>query len=154
MNFFDLLFTIVLIIILIFALKNGAIKELISSLGIVGGYFFAENYYLEYTSITAKYISPSELAESVAYGGMFIASVFAAFILSIFVSLFIRSSRTSGVSRLFGLIFGAIKGVTICLLIVVIVNQFIPSFVDDLENSRFTPRLLQLREYVSGLNIA
>ena len=154
MNFFDLFFILILIIVLVFALKNGAIKELISSLGIVGGFLFAENYYLEYSGITVQYISPSELAESVTYGTMFIASIISAFILSVFIGIIIRGIHTSGASRFIGLILGAIKGVTICLLIVVIVNQFIPSFADDLETSRFTPWLLQLREYMSGLNIA
>ena len=154
MNFFDLFFVIVLFITLSFALKHGAIKEFISSIGIVGGFLFAEKYYLEYSGITAKYVSPSELAEAITYGGIFIALFIAAFVLSMFLGLFIGNARKSGASRLIGLIFGVVKGATICLMIVVIVNQFIPSFADDLESSRFTPWLLQLREYVSGLNIA
>jgi hypothetical protein len=46
------------------------------------------------------------------------------------------------------------KGLLICLLVFFIVEGYIPSYLDDLYNSFYSPWLQNIRHFINGINFA
>ncbi len=154
MNFFDIIFSLILVIFILLSTSKGAFREIMSTLGIVLGYYCAERFHPRYMSFTLEYISNDTQARIVTYFAIFAAFVLAGLILSSLIKAFISFKRPSFLSRLIGALLGLIKGMLICLLIFFIVEGYISSYVDDLYNSLYAPWLQNLRSFINGIKFA
>ena len=154
MNFFDIVFTVIIALFVIISASRGAFREFISTFSIVFGYYAAEKFYPKYISITLKYLSNNSQAKIVTYFAIFAAIILAGFLLSSLVKALISFKRPSFLSRSIGGLLGLTKGLLICLLIYFIVEGYIPSYLDDLYNSFYTPWLQNIRAFINGINFA
>ena len=154
MNFFDIIFTLILVFFILLSASKGAFREFISTLGIVLGYYFAERLHPQYMNLTLNYISNESQARIVTYFAIFVIFILGGIILSNIVKAFISFKRPTFLSRLIGALLGLTKGLLICLLIFFIVEGYIASYLDDLYNSFYTPWLQNLRGFINGIKFA
>ncbi len=154
MNFFDILFTIVIVVFILSAASRGALRELVSTLGIVLGYYAAEKFYPNYMNITLKYVNNISQAKIVTYFAIFAAFVLGGIIISTLIKAFLSFKRPTFLSRLLGGSLGLVKGLLICLLVFFIVEGYIPSYLDDLYNSFYSTWLQDIRNFINGINLA
>ncbi len=154
MNFFDIIFTIILVVFVLLSTTRGLLRELLSTLGIVVGYFAAEQFYPQYMNFTLQYLSNTSQAKIVTYFAIFAICILAGIVLSTLVKVFLSFKRPTIFSRLIGGCLGLIKWLLICLLIFFVVEGYVPSYMDDLYQSFYTPWLQNLRSFINGINLA
>jgi len=154
MNFFDLVFAIILIGFLVLSFTRGALREFLSTFGVVLGYLAAERFHESYLRITQQYIQDLNQARIITYLVIFAIGIVLGIILAAVFRLFYASHRLSFSSRLLGGIFGFFKAISVCLVIFHIVDHHIPSFADDLSSSLFYPWLQELKSLLNGINLA
>jgi len=155
MNFFDIVFAIIIIGFALLSFTRGSLRELLSTLGIVLGYFGAEKYHERYMEIALQYLPDFQQAKIVTYLTLFAAGVLAGIILSTIIRiLLVASQRPAFPSRILGMMLGLLKGILICQAIYFVVDGNIPSYTDDLYNSFFTPWLLEFKNALNGINFA
>ena len=104
MNFFDLIFSIILIGFFIFSFARGSFKELFSTLGAVGGYLAAENFTDKYISVALQFMQDSGRARLVTYLVIFALGLIVGALLSAFFKLFYSSQPASLPSRMLSLV--------------------------------------------------
>lgn len=123
----DLIFSGILIISILVGLIRGAIREVLSLIGL------AVAIYLAFTfseMISDRYVSrffeEPKISYLVSFVLIILAAIFAIALINMFFSQLLRASGLSFVNRFFGLLFGAIRGAVICSVIVLALS-FIPS---------------------------
>lgn len=154
MNFFDIVFSVIVIGFFVLSASRGALREVVSAFSIIFGYYAAEKFHVKYMSITLKYLANQSQAKIVTYLAIFAAIVLAGFLLSALIKMLISFKRPTFLSRLIGGALGLTKGLLICLLIYFVVEGFIPSYLDDLYNSFYAPWLQNVRQFINGINFA
>ncbi len=153
MNFFDLVFSLLIVGFLLFGFFKGSLRAIFSTLGLAIGYIGAERFYLQYKSITQQYIENSDQAEIITYLTILAAGIVIGMALSTLVGVLLVFQRPSFYSRILGGILGLMKGVLICLLIFSLIYYF-PAFSDDLNASLFSPWFLEFKDWMNGIIFA
>lgn len=154
MNFFDLVFSIIILFFFFLSFSRGSLKELLSTFGIIIGYFGAERLHERYLGITLQYIQDYSQAKVITYLAIFAAGLIIGIVLSTLFRLMTGGERPNFPSRILASFLGLLKGVLICLAIYFVVEGYIPSYMDDLYNSTYTPWLQQFRKLINGINFA
>lgn len=154
MNFFDLIFSIIIIGFFLLSFARGSFKELFSTIGAVAGYLAAENFTGKYISIASQFIQDYDRAFLVTYIVIFILGLVLGAILSTFFKLFYSSQPANLPSRILGGLLGLVKAAVVIMVIFFIVRGYIPSFADDLAQSAYTPWLKSFHNLLSGMNLA
>ncbi|MCG8333638.1 MAG: CvpA family protein [Proteobacteria bacterium] len=154
MNFFDIVFSIVVLVFVVISSSRGALREIISTFSIVFGYYAAERFHQKYMSITLNYLSNNSQAKIVTYFAIFAIVILAGFLLSTLIKALISFKRPTVFSRTIGGLLGLTKGMLVCLLVFFIVEGYIPSYLDDLYNSFYAPWLQNIRGFINGINFA
>lgn len=154
MNFFDILFSVVIIGFLLFGFVRGSFREFLSFIGVALGYLGAERFHEQYVNITLQYINDIALAKIFTYFALFVAGIIIGIILSTLIKILISFQHPTFPSRILGALIGSLKGVLICLLILFLVEGFVPSFADELFSSFLTPWLKNVKDLMHGINIA
>jgi len=154
MNFFDLVFSILIFIFLFISFSRGSLKEFLSTFGFVIGYLSAERFHGRYMSITLQYVQDYDRAKIITYLAIFAVGLIIGIILTTLVRLMTASQRPNIPSRILACFLGLLKGVLVCLAIYFVVEGYIPSYLDALHNSAYTPWLQQFKKLISGTNFA
>lgn len=122
----DLIFSGILLISILVGLIRGAVREVLSLIGL------ALAIYLAFTFsevLSDKYVSRFFEEPKISYLVSFIliilAAIFTIALVNMFFSQLLRASGLSFVNRFMGLVFGALRGVVICSVIVLALS-FIP----------------------------
>ncbi|MCP4298521.1 MAG: CvpA family protein [Proteobacteria bacterium] len=153
MNFFDIIFSILLIFFVIHSLILGTFKTLLTTIGLVGGYYAAEYGYEKYSGFALQYLNDINQARTLTYIGLFLFGALLGKILSAILRTILAIAQPSLLSRGIGAILGFVKGICICLVIFFVVNEYVPSFVDDLNRSLFTPWFLEIKQSLVVSNL-
>ncbi len=127
---------------------------MLSTFGIVIGYFGAEQFHLRYLGITQQYIENDAQAKVVTYLAIFAVGLVVGIILSTLVRLMSAGQRPNIPSRILAGLMGFAKGILVCLVIYFVIEGYIPSYLDDLYNSSYTPWLQEFRKLINGINFA
>ena len=154
MNFFDLIFSILILVFLFISFSRGSLKEFLSTFGIVIGYLSAERFHERYLNITLQYIQDYAQAKIITYLAIFAVGLIIGMILTTLVRLMTTNQRPNVPSRILAGFLGLLKGVLVCLAIYFVVEGYVPSYLDDLHNSAYTPWLQQFRNLINGINFA
>ncbi|PCI23967.1 MAG: hypothetical protein COB67_12140 [SAR324 cluster bacterium] len=154
MNFFDLFFSILLTVFILQGLVLGTLRVLLTTFGILSGFLLAEYGYEQYYDLSLQYLNGVEQAKIVTYLVLFGFGALLGKLFAMIVKTLRPPIPPSPFSRVIALFLGLLKGGCICLLIFFIVKGYIPSFVDDLDASFFTPWFQTIRELISGTKFA
>jgi len=155
MNFFDLIFSILILVFIALGFSNGSLRELLSTVGIIIGYVGAEQFHERYMGITLQYLDNYAQAKVITYLAIFAVGLVIGIILSTLVRLMSAAGQRPNLpSRILAALMGLLKGVLVCLAIYFVIEGYIPSYLDDLYNSTYTPWLQELRKLLNGINFA
>lgn len=150
MNFFDIIFSLLLIAFVIHSLMLGTFKTLLTTIGLVGGFLAAEYGYEKYSGFALQYLNDLNQARTLTYIGLFLFGVILGKLFSVIIRNILSVGKPSLLSRSIGGILGFTKGICLCLVIFFVVNEYVPSFVDDLKQSLYHPWFLKLKQSLSG----
>lgn len=154
MNFFDIVFTVIIFIFFAFSFSSGSLRALLSVFGIGFGYLLADGFHERYVGTTLQYLNDYAQAKIVTYLALFAIGIIIAVLLSAVVRVMFSFQSPTLPSRILGGLLGILMGTLVCLLILFVVEEYIPSFTDDLLVSYYTPILKSIKEVISGINFA
>ena len=154
MNFFDIIFTVLFVLLIGLGLRKGILRETLSTLGFIAGYLAAEGYYQQFFYHILKYVNDQTYAKIITYIAIFFLGAAIGMVLSGLAHFLFSSGKPSTISRLFGGGFGMVKGILVSLIIVFVVqNWLVSSFGDDLNRSFFSPWLFEIKTFINQLEI-
>jgi membrane protein required for colicin V production len=140
-TFLDFIFSIILVISIVFALKKGLMREIISLVALIGGFFLSAIYYRVPARFLAEYSRTESVADLLGFLIIFIGCILAGAIISFIVNRFLKAASLKWVDRLLGGVFGLLRGWAICSMIVLAVIAF-PVRDSIMTRSFFAPYLL------------
>ncbi|MGL5000716.1 MAG: CvpA family protein [Cetobacterium sp.] len=118
--YLDILIAAILIFAIIEGLKDGFLLQFFSIFGIFIDFIIAQKF----TPIIMEKVSISHNENNflLTYIGVFIASYFAIAILMFFIGIILKNQSKGLLSRGLGGIFGFVKGLIVCIIILFIFN--------------------------------
>ena len=152
MNLFDYIIAAIIIFCVIRGIFRGIIKETSSIIGIFAGLYAAYSYYPNLSKDLASF---KNLFPSVGFIHIvsFLLIFFAVFVmvgaLGILIKFLLKIVFLSWVDRLFGGIFGFIRGIMIASILLLVLTTFLSRGAPLINESRFCPYVYSISEAMS-----
>lgn len=141
MNLFDILVIIILTYCLIRGIFRGVIKEISSLIGVLGGFYAAYTYYTDVSKFFEKWIVNHYL-NVLSFLLVFICVFLAISILGIIIKYILKIVFLGWVDRIFGAIFGILKGILISSVLLIVFVAFLSGSINIIKSSRTSPHLV------------
>lgn len=151
MNTFDIIVMIVVSLCLIRGAFKGLIGEISGIVGVIAGFYGAYTYYPMVAVYGKPWIESAGIRNLVAFFILFCAILFLIGLLSVLIRKILKLVFLGWVDRVFGLVFGAAKGILIMAVLFIIVTTFIPKNSDFLKDSYVSPYLAQVSKTLTVL---
>ena len=135
MNLLDYILAVILAYCLIRGIFRGLVKELSGLIGVLGGFYFAFNYYPQMTKTLGRWISTTAYAQILSFLILFFGVYLAVSIAGGIIKYLMNIAWLGWTDRLTGAFFGAIKGVLIVAVIAAILTTFLPKNTAFLRDS-------------------
>ncbi|PWK49113.1 CvpA family protein [Pleionea mediterranea] len=126
MVWFDWAILILILISTLISLVRGFIREAFSLAGWVLAFFVAKWFYLELASLLADHISTPSLRLGIAWGGLFFLTLTMSGLVNYLLSQFVERAGLSGMDRMMGMAFGALRGILVVAVLVISLKVFTP----------------------------
>jgi membrane protein required for colicin V production len=146
MNPFDILAAIIFSYCLIRGLFRGLIKEVSSLIGVLAGFYAAYTYYPLVSNLLRRWMSDSGYMNIIGFLVIFCAVFFVISILGVIVKYLLNIASLGWVDRICGVGFGAMKGILIVSVILMIFTAFLPKGAGLLKNSTLAPHVMRVAE--------
>jgi len=149
MNIFDIIVMVVVVLGLVRGAFRGFIKEIASIVGVVAGFYGAAIYYIQVGDVFASWIDTATYRGLLGFFIMFMVIVVGVGLLANLIRYFLKIALLGGVDRFCGMVFGAAKGLLVCVVIFIIATTFIPGQGKWNSSSRFAPYLSEISQWAS-----
>jgi membrane protein required for colicin V production len=146
MNPFDMLATTILAFCVIRGIFRGLIKEMSSIVGVLAGYYGAYSYYPEIAKLLSLWITNSVYVNILSFLVIFCAVFLIVSTLGVVIKYALNIAFLGWFDRICGSLFGAIKGVLIVAVLVVIFTAFLPQGSSFIKNSQLAPHIAMISE--------
>ncbi len=119
----DLIFIAILSISVLLGLIRGVIREVLSLAGLIASIYCAFTF-SEYLSqkYVSQFLNDARISYIVTFALVIIGALFAVTLVNLFFSSLLKASGLSFLNRIFGAIFGIIRGAAICSLLVMMMS--------------------------------
>ncbi|MBU1487804.1 CvpA family protein [bacterium] len=124
MNWLDITFLVIIGINGLLGLWRGLIREVFTLLGIVGGVLIASRTYELTLPFVERFIANPNLAKIVSFILIFLIAAILIHILGVAISKLFKTLFLGWLDRIFGLLFGLVKGVAIVLIVILLLSKF------------------------------
>ncbi len=123
----DLVFITILVISTIIGLIRGAVREVLSLVGLAVSIYLAFKFAdtLSNDYISKFFEQQPQISYIIAFVIIIVASIFAIALINLFFSQLLKASGLSFVDRFLGLVFGVLRGGLFCAILTMVIN-FIP----------------------------
>lgn len=148
----DIVFVVILAISVIVGMMRGAIREVMSLLGLAAAIYFAFKFSDGLSkNYIAKIFEDPRVSYIVAFVLIIVLTLFAIAIINVLTNKLLNASGLSFVNRLLGLVFGLLRGTIINAVIVLIIG-FIPGATNEnwWKQSTLAPFFKQVAQQASG----
>ncbi|NOX34848.1 MAG: CvpA family protein [Deltaproteobacteria bacterium] len=139
MNAFDVAVIVIIAFCLIRGLFKGLIGEISGIIGVVAGFYGAYTYYPLITVYVEKWIKTPGIRNLIAFFILFCAVLFVISLISVVIRKFLKLVFLGWVDRIFGLVFGAAKGMLVASILFIMITTFLPKSSNILTGSKFSP---------------
>jgi len=126
MTLVDWLIVAILVISALISIKRGFVKEALSLAIWLVAFFVASTFSPLLAPILANYIDAASIQQMAAFAILFIATLLVGGGLNYLLATLIKVSGLSGTDRLLGVIFGAVRGGVIVMLLVIGLPKLLP----------------------------
>ena len=144
MNTFDIIVIIVVSFCLIRGAFRGLIGEVSGIIGVVAGFYGAYTYYPMLAVYAKQWIDSASVINLLSFFVLFCAILLAVGLVAMLIRKLLRLVFLGWVDRVFGLLFGAAKGVLIMTVFFIIATTFMPKNSTFLKHSTLSPYLAQV----------
>ncbi len=121
-TFIDIVFFIIILVFAVIAAANGFIKELFSKLAVILGIVVSVSFFGKLEPYMEQVIHNKAVATVVAFLLLFIVTYLLVKIVQHLVGAAFKGEILRGLDRTLGFVFGAIEGLIVVSLILIIVN--------------------------------
>ncbi|MDH5432636.1 MAG: CvpA family protein [Gammaproteobacteria bacterium] len=108
------------------SLLRGFVREALSLGGWIIAFFVAKGFYVEFSSVLVDYIETPSLRMSTAWGILFLISLTITGLINYIIGSLVEHAGLSGMDRIMGMTFGALRGVLVVSLGVIALKSFTP----------------------------
>ncbi len=151
MNSFDIIVMIIVVLGLVRGLFRGFVKEIASIAGVMAGFYGGSVYYPMVGDLLTPWIDTEIYRHLLSFFLLFMVIVVGVGLVATLIRYFLKIAFLGWVDRLCGMIFGAAKGVLICVVIFIIATTFIPGQNEWIATSRLSPYLGEVSRWASLL---
>ncbi|MBC2704889.1 CvpA family protein [Desulfobacula sp.] len=144
MNAFDIAVIVIISFCLIRGLFRGLIGEVSGTIGVVAGFYGAYTYYPLITPYAEKWIENPGIRNLTAFFLLFCAILVIVSLISILIRKVLKLVFLGWVDRIFGLVFGAAKGVLVVSVLFIMITTFLPKSSTILTDSKFSPYVAEV----------
>lgn len=149
MNWIDAGILSIIGLSIIIGIFRGFIREALSlvnwGLAIGGGVYF-HDYASQYL---VKYIASDAIRSIAAFGSVFLVILRVCSLLSHFISILVRKSGLGGTDRMLGVIFGFVRGVLVCSILLLVVSFSSVKNDPVWQQAAFTPYFQPIMSWLS-----
>ena len=139
MNFFDIAIIIIISFCLIRGVFRGILSELASIVGVVAGFYGAYNYYKEFTPLLQKWIANEALINIIVFFVLFCLILASINVIAIVLEKALKVAFLGWIDKIFGAVFGAVKGVLVTAVVYILLTTFIPKDHTLISQSMLSP---------------
>jgi membrane protein required for colicin V production len=148
LNITDYIILSVIFVSIFISLFRGFLKELVSLIIWIVGFWVAMNFYTPLAEILTKYIANESTRMIVSFSAIFISVLIFGTIFGYFLSLLVNKSGIGGFDRLLGMVFGCARGILLVSIILLLIST--TAFVQDAwwKNSILIPHFQTLVDWL------
>lgn len=148
MNWADWAILAILIISSLISLKRGFVKEALSMANWVLAFFIAMTFRDALSALLESQIVTPSLRDMVAFAVLFAATLIVGAMVNYLIGEVVRMTGLSGTDRLFGMIFGFIRGFIVVMAVLLVVPGFVSIDQDPWwQTSTLIPHLLEFEDW-------
>jgi membrane protein required for colicin V production len=146
---------VLVLISAVLATARGFTREILSLATWAGSAAIAAYMYFYHNDIAAKYIDNPLIATGVTIVGSFLIALIVLHLLTMWIGDMVVDSRVGPLDRTLGFVFGAARGVLICIVAAVFANFLLGTDSDKvppmLRDAKSYPPLLSAGDWLIGL---
>ena len=140
-SFLDIVFAIIFLVSIAFALLKGLAREIISLAALIGGFLLAVFFYHIPASLFKEISKTDAIANLIGFSIIFLGCILLGAIAAFLVNRFLKAASLKWMDRLLGGIFGLLRGWIIASILLLALIAF-PIKDDFLSRSVLAPYLL------------
>ncbi|KAB1440283.1 CvpA family protein [Pseudodesulfovibrio senegalensis] len=140
MNFLDITLIIITVIFLARGFFRGLVKEIISLVSIGLAYFMASRYHEVLSPHLKVYLSSETTIRALSYVLIFFGVLLICWVLAKIIRQFLELALLGWLDRSAGAVFGAAEGALLCLLLLLLLQSFMPD-AQFLRDSQIVPHV-------------
>ena len=144
MNWADAVILVILVVSSVISLKRGFVKEALSMANWVLAFFIAMTFRDQLSHLLAAKIATPSMRDMVAFGILFATTLVVGAMVNYLIGEVVRMTGLAGTDRMFGMVFGLVRGFIIIMAIVVFLPALVPVDQDPWwRKSFFIPHLME-----------
>ena len=148
MNWADWVIIAILVVSSLISLKRGFVKEALSMANWVLAFIVAMTFGEQLSSLLVDHISTPSVRDMLSFAILFAATLIVGAMVNYLVSEVVRMTGLGGTDRLFGMIFGLVRGFIVVMAILLIVPGIVPINEDEWwTSSAMIPHLLEFEDW-------
>ena len=146
MNLLDMAIVVILSFCLIRGLFRGIVKELSSIIGVFGGFYAAYTYYMVLANLVSMWLPNLVYPNIISFLLIFCSVFIIISVIGIIIKYILNISFLAWADRIFGSVFGLIKGGLIAAVIVLALTAFLEKGASVISKSVLAPHVTLLSE--------
>ncbi len=144
MNWADWVILAILLVSSLISLKRGFVKEALSMANWVLAFFIAITFRDQLSFLLQSQIQTPSVRDMVAFGILFAATLVVGAMVNYLIGEVVRMTGLSGTDRMFGMVFGLVRGFVVVMAILLFLPALVPVDQDAWwRESLFIPQLLE-----------
>jgi len=108
------------------SLLRGFVREALSLAGWVLAFFVAKGFYLELSVLLEPHIETASLRLAVSWSALFLLTLAVSGIVNYLLGQLVEKAGLSGMDRIMGMAFGALRGVLVTSVAIILLREFTP----------------------------
>ncbi len=108
------------------SLLRGFVREALSLAGWIIAFFVAKGFYQEFSTLLVSYIETPSLRLAVSWATLFFLTLTATGLINFIIGRLVEQAGLSGMDRIMGMAFGALRGVLVVSFAVIALRAFTP----------------------------
>ena len=148
MNLLDYVLMVILGYCLVRGVFRGLIKELSAIVGVLGGFYSAYSYYLRVAHYLSHWVTNPGYLNIISFFIIFITVFLVVSFVGVILKYLMNIAFLGWTDRICGAVFGALKGLLIALVLILVLTTFLPQNSAVIKNSWGAHRLMQFSAYL------
>ena len=148
MNLLDYVLIAILGYCLVRGVFRGLIKELSAIVGVLGGFYAGYSYYPRVAHLLSRWITNTGYLNILSFFAVFLLVFLVVSFVGVILKYLMNIAFLGWTDRISGAVFGAVKGMLIAIVMILVLTTFLPQNAAIIRNSWGAHRLMQFSAYL------